>query len=121
MREPLTPKQLRLFKFIKKYIHLNGYAPTLREMTDSLGVKSTANGVHYVSHLVAKGWLRKGTAHLNRNIAIAEPSTVLPAANNFCPHCGQKMPTTNGGTAHAAYQETTKERAPAIPARPTDS
>ena len=60
--QDLTPRQRDVFRFITSCIDERGYAPTLREIGESLGIRST-NGVHeHLRALEKKGYLtREGT------------------------------------------------------------
>lgn len=57
----MTPKQLRLFRFIDDYITENGgVAPSFSEMRGHMGLRSKS-GVHrMVESLEASGWIWRG-------------------------------------------------------------
>ncbi len=61
MTQPLTPRQTEVLFTIRSFIRDNGFPPTLRELGDILGIKST-NGVN--DHL--KYMERKGVLELKR-------------------------------------------------------
>jgi len=52
----LTPKQLRIFEFIRKHRATKGYSPTMQEIADSLGVTKVTVFEH-VEALIKKGAL----------------------------------------------------------------
>lgn len=71
-RETLTDRQRAVLDHIRSKITEQGYAPTLREIGEALGMKST-NGVQdHVKALEKKGYIRRtyGTA---RSIVLTEP------------------------------------------------
>lgn len=54
----ITPKQLRVLRFIDHTIRISGVSPTFREISDALGLGSKG-GVHaMVNHLMAAGFVR---------------------------------------------------------------
>lgn len=57
--QDLTSRQRDVFKYITSYIDERGYAPTLREIGSSLGIRST-NGVNeHLRALERKGYLTR--------------------------------------------------------------
>lgn len=62
--DTLTTKQETVLRYIKVYIELQGYPPSLREMMEFMGFKST-NGIR--CHL--KALERKGFIEIDANIA----------------------------------------------------
>src|SRR3954464_8659321 len=60
MSEPLTERQEKILSFIKKSIQDQGYPPTIREIGEHFGIRST-NGVDaYLKALERKGYLLRG-------------------------------------------------------------
>jgi repressor LexA len=60
MTEPLTERQQKILSFIKKSIQDNGYPPTIREIGEAFGIRST-NGVNdHLKALERKGYLLRG-------------------------------------------------------------
>lgn len=55
---PLTPKQKRVFDFIKDFSRKNGYPPTLQEIANHLR-RSLSTAQHFVEELRQKGYLEK--------------------------------------------------------------
>ena len=56
MNKP-TARQVQLLNFIKTYMKEYGITPTIREMTDGLGLKSTASTYGLFMRLVAQGYI----------------------------------------------------------------
>src|SRR5205823_1574841 len=60
MTEPLTDRQEKILSFIKKSIQDQGYPPTIREIGEHFGIRST-NGVNdHLKALERKGYLVRG-------------------------------------------------------------
>lgn len=60
MNEPLTERQEKILAFIKKSIQEQGYPPTIREIGEYFGIRST-NGVNdHLKALERKGYLLRG-------------------------------------------------------------
>lgn len=60
MTEPLTERQEKILSFIKKSIQEQGYPPTIREIGEHFGIRST-NGVNdHLKALERKGYLMRG-------------------------------------------------------------
>ena len=60
MSEPLTERQEKILSFIKKSIQEQGYPPTIREIGEHFGIRST-NGVNdHLKALERKGYLLRG-------------------------------------------------------------
>ena len=62
-----TKRQTQVLNIIKSYIKDYGYAPSIREMAEELGVSSPATIKQHLEALVKKGYLRK-TSEAMRNI-----------------------------------------------------
>lgn len=54
---PLTPKQQNVLTFIQQYINESGYAPTIAEICQGLGLSSTSTVHKHLKTLVEKGYL----------------------------------------------------------------
>src|ERR1043166_2341038 len=60
MSEPLTERQEKILSFIKRSIVEQGYPPTIREIGEHFGIRST-NGVNdHLKALERKGYLMRG-------------------------------------------------------------
>ena len=55
----VTDKQLRVLNFVKDQIKKNGYAPSVREICQALGLRSTSTVHGYLSRLQKRGLLQK--------------------------------------------------------------
>ncbi len=76
----LTQRQQQTLEFIRKSIEERGYPPTLREIGEYMGIRST-NGVNdHLRALERKGYLRREDMK-SRALKLVEET--LPAARNF--------------------------------------
>ncbi|MBQ3065525.1 MAG: transcriptional repressor LexA [Clostridia bacterium] len=57
--EKLTPKEQLVYDFILDTIRRDGYSPSVRDISDAVGIKSTSTVHHYISRLEAKGYIQK--------------------------------------------------------------
>lgn len=55
----LTRKQKEVLDFVEQYRRGHGYAPTLREIGEALGLSSVATVYQHLKHLEAKGLIRR--------------------------------------------------------------
>lgn len=55
----ITPKQQSVLKLIGNYIRRNGYPPTIREVSDHLGINSTNGANDHLKALEKKGYIRR--------------------------------------------------------------
>lgn len=69
MNHNTTEKQALLLKFIRDYTVHNGYAPSLREMADHMGLRSVATIHQHLAALTRKG-LVDSSGRRNRNIRV---------------------------------------------------
>ncbi len=74
----LTERQRDVLQFIEKRITSDGVAPTLQEIADAFGFKSTASAQKHVAHLERKGFLER-RKHQKRGLVLAS-SEAAPTA-----------------------------------------
>ena len=55
----LTPKQLKLFKFLKWYKQTNEVMPTFNDMKKYMQVKSRSTVHHMLGYLEFKGYIKR--------------------------------------------------------------
>ena len=63
----LTRRQRQVLDVIQSFIDEQGYSPSLEEIGRQLGLSSVATVHKHVSHLVGKGYVRRGW-NQNRSI-----------------------------------------------------
>jgi repressor LexA len=56
----VTRRQKEILDFVGAFVKVNGYSPSLEEIADDLGLSSVSTVHKHVSHLLAKGLLRRG-------------------------------------------------------------
>ena len=57
--EHLTEKERKVYEYVKKVIESDGYAPSVRDIQNALGIKSTSTVHSYIGRLESKGYIRK--------------------------------------------------------------
>ncbi len=62
MTKPLSERQQKVFTFIKNYLEVNGYPPTVREIGKGVGIASTSLVSYYLRGLMEHGYISRGTA-----------------------------------------------------------
>lgn len=70
----LTAREQAAVDFIRRHIEEVGYAPSLRELGDGIGLRSIGSVHEVLSKLIAKGAVRRGGPRSPRAIAIVEPA-----------------------------------------------
>lgn len=66
----LTPRQAVILAYITSYYEELGYAPTLQEIGTEFGLSSVATVHKHISHLVTKGYLRRGRRNASRDLKV---------------------------------------------------
>lgn len=67
----LTKRQKQILDYIREYIGVEGYAPTLEEIGARFGLSSPATVYKHVQQLVRKGYLRKAK-HQGRGLELVD-------------------------------------------------
>ena len=70
----LTERQRDVLQFIEDRIALDGVAPTLQEIANAFGFRSTASAQKHVAHLERKGFLER-RKHQKRGLVLASSKT----------------------------------------------
>jgi repressor LexA len=84
----LAPVQRQALEYLKSFISRNGYAPTLKEISEFLGVRSASTAHFHLSRLEEKGFIRKG---LKGSIELIDKKTeesLAPMSPNSVPLLG---------------------------------
>lgn len=58
-RKDLSPKQRMILEMIARFIDVNGYAPTMQEIGDAVGLKSLSSVTHQLGQLELSGYMRR--------------------------------------------------------------
>ena len=77
----LTQKEIAVFEFIKKRLE-EGFAPTVREICEEFGYKSTSTAHRRIQALTEAGFLEKGN-NQNRAIRIAGEQCEFSIGNSY--------------------------------------
>jgi repressor LexA len=72
---PLTPRQERLLRIIEESVAKHGYAPTLQEMAQAMGIASLQGVKDHLTALERKGYLNRFPGR-RRAITVTQP--ILP-------------------------------------------
>lgn len=75
--EKLTSQQDKMLDKIKQYIVKRGYAPTVRELCQEMGLSSTATVQVHLNNLEKKGYLKKEDGK-NRTIELLVDNEYMP-------------------------------------------
>lgn len=70
--KPITTHQRKLCWFIENFTLVNGYAPTVREIADHMGVSSANAAVDTISSLIKKGYVAR-ERYKQRTIRVIKP------------------------------------------------
>jgi repressor LexA len=89
----LTARQRQVFEFIENKIQEWGYPPTIREIGEHLGIKSTNGVADHLKALKRKGYLQQ-RGHKSRTLSPTEPAMSQSQANNVVP----MIPPNSGST-----------------------
>ena len=54
--ENLTERERRVYEYIRGVLEKNGYSPSVRDIQDALGIKSTSTVHSYIERLESKGY-----------------------------------------------------------------
>ena len=77
----LTERQRDVLDFISDRIARDGVAPTLQEIADAFGFRSTASAQKHVAHLERKGYLQR-EKHQKRGLVLSQtPPITAPATD----------------------------------------
>lgn len=93
MMDPLTARQREVYDFIVVHLRDRGYAPSLADIGEALGLSALATVHKHLTALVRKGYIQR-RANCSRAI------TVL-VQHGSCPTCGQSVPPANQGAEPA--------------------
>jgi repressor LexA len=74
MKPNLTEKENDVYRYICESTESNGYSPSVRDIQDALGIKSTATVHSYLNKLEAKGYIQKAQGKSRTLRVEAQPS-----------------------------------------------
>lgn len=73
MKKELSERQQNVFNFIRAHMQMNGYPPTVREIGEAIGVKSTSLVTYYLKQLEQRGLITR-EASKSRAILLTQES-----------------------------------------------
>jgi repressor LexA len=82
-----TDRHLDVLAFIQEYFSTEGYPPTVREIGQALGMRSTSTVDYHLKSLAAKGLIVVSGSLRNRAIRL----TFGGGKPGCCPNCGYKL------------------------------
>lgn len=86
--EKLNPKEQEMYDFICQVLRRSGFAPTVREIQDALGIKSTCTVHSYLDRLEQKGYIKKSPGK-SRTIRTSEVDSQVRSETVRIPLVGQ--------------------------------
>lgn len=99
----LTVRRRRVLFAIVDHTRVQGYAPTLREIGEMVGLTGTSSVNHHVQALRRAGLLSPGVYDQSRSLALAEGVAVSrnglvarAVAISHCPRCLLSLPEDHG-------------------------
>lgn len=107
----MTPKQAKLYSFIKVYIASNGFPPSFREMADALGIVAKS-GIHaHLNRLEGRGLIRRDPK-LKRSVEIVDqPSSILEFLPPDTRRIVEEFAIAEGEAPHVIIAQWVGERA----------
>ncbi|MBR2987626.1 MAG: transcriptional repressor LexA [Clostridia bacterium] len=86
--EKLTFKEQEMLDYINQVIRRSGYSPSVRDIQEALGIKSTSTVHAYIDKLVQKGYIRKSPGK-SRTIRTSEVESKTTGESVKIPLVGQ--------------------------------
>ena len=77
--EGLGKRHKLILEFLSAFQAENGYSPSIREIGESIGVRSTSLVDYYLKQLEGKGYITR-EQHISRSICLLKPEELLQAA-----------------------------------------
>lgn len=77
MQARTPPSQLKVLRFISRFVRDNGYAPTMREIAEAMGWSSSN-----AAHDAVRGLIKRG--FVNRTPIISRGLTLTDAGRDEC-------------------------------------
>jgi repressor LexA len=69
-RKPLDGRQQKIVTFVSLYIEAHGFSPTIREIGEGCGIKSTSTIAEQLVILEARGYVTRGIHGSQRALGI---------------------------------------------------
>jgi len=73
-RQPgLSERHRKILEFLTRFQNTNGYSPSIRQIGDSINVKSTSLVDYYLNQLQEMGYVEREN-HISRSIRVVQPA-----------------------------------------------
>lgn len=79
--EKLTPRQQQVLDFITAYIDGHSYPPTMREITEHIGVTGNATAIFHLEALERKGYIRRESGSSRGIVLTSRPGRFSKAGS----------------------------------------
>jgi repressor LexA len=89
LMQELSKMQRKIYEYIAGCIRRQGYAPSVREIGEAVGLRSPSTVHFHLKHLQEAGYIEKG-AGKGRALALAHSESAAPAASE--PPAGDQIP-----------------------------
>lgn len=63
-------RHVRVLGFIASYVERNGYAPSLKEIREAVGLASSSTVLYYLGRLEKDGYIRRGPHRTSRTLVV---------------------------------------------------
>ena len=113
--QPISPRQVTILQFIRESVARQGYAPSLREIAQAVGLASQSTVSYHLSALVKKGYLSRGPGLPRTTVEL--PSGQDPASQNPAGP-GNAAARTDAADAPKSKPEAAASRTDTAPAPP---
>jgi repressor LexA len=118
MRKVKSPStRERIFDFIRDFLAVKGYAPTVRDIVRGCNISTTSVVQHHLDKLEKEGYIQRDP-QVFRSIRLVEPEAVnieVPLLGTIA--AGEPIPVPNADTWSAETQEMLKIPADMVPAK----
>ncbi len=85
MPQPLRPREQRLLDYLVGFLRENGFQPSIREMGEALGYRSTRTVYTVLRGLESKGWIERDRARSRGVRLLAEDAASRPVLESTHP------------------------------------
>ena len=111
--QPISPRQVTILEFIRESVARRGYAPSLREIAQAVGLSSQSTVSYHLSALVRKGYLSRGRGLPRTTVELPSGPDQAPAAPLPAPAAKpEATPAAKPEATPAANRETTPPAGP---------
>lgn len=88
MEEKLTPKQQRIYDYIKQFTTQNGYPPAVREIAAAVGLRSPSTVHFHLKALEEAGMIQRGSGKTRAITLVQDPERKEQSKQTLIPLLG---------------------------------